>query len=191
MSPRKSDAKQKLMDTTALLLQQQGYAATGLDQILQTSQAPKGSLYYYFPEGKEQLAADALHQVGQRYSLLIAQTLQEHGLIGGFRAILTHFEHLLVSSNYTQGCPIASVAATLQPEQTTLQEACHQVFQNWQEGIAGALRAHGLPEHLSPLLLSSLEGALMLCRVHKSLEPLHTTSGALIALLEAQHDQNR
>ena len=191
MSPRKSDAKQKLIDTTALLLQQQGYAATGLDQILQTSQAPKGSLYYYFPEGKEQLAADALQQVGQQYSQMMAQALQEHGLIGGFQAILNHFEHLLVSSNYTQGCPIATVATTLQPEQTALQEACHQVFESWQEGIAAALKTHGLPEHLAHLLLSSLEGALMLCRVHKSLDPLRTTAGALMTMLEAHHAQNR
>ncbi|GGJ19806.1 TetR/AcrR family transcriptional regulator [Deinococcus roseus] len=191
MSPRKSDARQKLIDTTALLLQKQGYAATGLDQILQTSSAPKGSLYHYFPEGKEQLAADALQQVGAQYSQLFQHALSEHGLMYGFKFILGYFENMLVTSNYTQGCPIASVATTLQPEQTALQEACNQVFDSWLQGISQALKAHNFPEHLAPLILSSLEGALMLCRVQKSTFPLRTTGEALFQMLEAQHAQNR
>ena len=57
--------RERMLDTTGRLLQHQGYAATGLNQVVAESQAPKGSLYFHFPGGKEQLAAEALERSGQ------------------------------------------------------------------------------------------------------------------------------
>src|SRR5687768_11075928 len=64
--PRVSDSRERLIDTAAQLMWQQGYHATGLNQIVQESGAPKGSLYFHFPGGKEQLCVEALKTAGRR-----------------------------------------------------------------------------------------------------------------------------
>lgn len=191
MSPRKSDAKAKLLQATSALMQKQGYAATGLEQIVQESQAPKGSMYYHFPEGKEQLAAEALLLSGAQYTQMIQSILQGPNLQENFRHILGLFEQQLVQSQYTLGCPIASVATTLQPEQHKLQQACQTVFQDWTRLLEEALTAHQLPAAFATVLLSSLEGALLLSRAQQSVAPLKTTGEALIQMLEVHHAQNR
>ena len=61
----------RLLDTMARLMQRQGFAATGLQQILRESGAPKGSLYHHFPGGKEQLAAEAVTLSGRRVAQAI------------------------------------------------------------------------------------------------------------------------
>ncbi len=64
-----------IIDTTSQLLEQQGYFATGLNQIVQESGAPKGSLYYYFPEGKEELTAEAIERSAAKFSGIIRTEL--------------------------------------------------------------------------------------------------------------------
>ena len=56
----------KILEMAARLFQSQGYSATTMSQVLQESGAPKGSLYYYFPQGKEQLAIEAIGLIRQK-----------------------------------------------------------------------------------------------------------------------------
>lgn len=51
-------AKQQILEAAARLFERQGYHATGLNEIIRESSAPKGSLYYYFLDGKEQIGAE-------------------------------------------------------------------------------------------------------------------------------------
>ena len=60
-----SNAREQILQTTCNLLEKQGYHGTGLNEIVKESGAPKGSLYYYFPEGKEQITAEAVLQSGR------------------------------------------------------------------------------------------------------------------------------
>lgn len=56
----KVDSREKILQTASRLFQLQGYHATGLNQIIKESGAPKGSLYHYFPNGKEELAVESV-----------------------------------------------------------------------------------------------------------------------------------
>lgn len=56
----KNDTKERILDTAYSLFQRYGYHAVGLNEIIAKSGSPKGSLYYYFPEGKEELALCAI-----------------------------------------------------------------------------------------------------------------------------------
>ena len=69
--------REKFVETTSRLMEIQGYHATGLNQIIKESGAPKGSLYYHFPGGKEELASEAVHQAGVNLVQLIQENLRE------------------------------------------------------------------------------------------------------------------
>ncbi len=60
-----SNTREQILQTTCEFLEKQGYHSTGLNEIVKESGVPKGSLYYYFPEGKEQITAEAVLQSGQ------------------------------------------------------------------------------------------------------------------------------
>ena len=77
MSQTKQQTKQRILQTAMRLFHTQGYHATGVSQILKESVSPKGSLYYHFPGGKEQLAIEAIYE--QR--LLAAGYTSEEALI--------------------------------------------------------------------------------------------------------------
>ncbi|TMQ10939.1 MAG: helix-turn-helix transcriptional regulator [Deltaproteobacteria bacterium] len=67
--------RKKLVDTTARLLARQGYHATGLAEIVHESGAPRGSLYFYYPGGKDELACEALAQHGAAWAAQILAAL--------------------------------------------------------------------------------------------------------------------
>ena len=63
--------RDRLVETSAELFRKQGYNATGVKQIVTAAQAPFGSLYHFFPGGKEELGAEAIRLSGALYELLI------------------------------------------------------------------------------------------------------------------------
>src|SRR5438552_3389299 len=107
---RRSDARRRAIAATSELVQEQGYAATGLEEILSRSGAPKGSFYFHFPGGKEQLVAEAVAASGDGIRQLIdavvsdAKTPQE-----AIRAIASFQARQLAESGFEHGCPIATV----------------------------------------------------------------------------------
>ena len=58
-------SRDRLLDAAVDLLQRQGYHGTGLNELLERSEAPRGSLYHYFPGGKEQIGAEAIGRAGR------------------------------------------------------------------------------------------------------------------------------
>ena len=73
-----STARDQILQTTCALLEKQGYHGTGLNEIVKESGAPKGSLYYYFPDGKEQITAEAVLQSGKETAERIRMGLKEN-----------------------------------------------------------------------------------------------------------------
>ncbi len=73
-----STTRQQIIEKTSELFERQGYHATGLNQIVSESETPRGSLYYYFPEGKEELAAEAVWYKVHHMSAYIRQRLACH-----------------------------------------------------------------------------------------------------------------
>src|ERR1700716_2114518 len=61
---------------TGKLLRRQGYDATGVNEIVARSGAPKGSLYFHFPGGKEELALEAMRREGAQLRGSIAAVMR-------------------------------------------------------------------------------------------------------------------
>ncbi|TGW02048.1 TetR/AcrR family transcriptional regulator, partial [Mesorhizobium sp. M2D.F.Ca.ET.145.01.1.1] len=53
-----TDTRTRMIEATALLLRRRGYHGTSLNDILTASGAPRGSLYFHFPGGKDQLVIE-------------------------------------------------------------------------------------------------------------------------------------
>jgi TetR/AcrR family transcriptional regulator, lmrAB and yxaGH operons repressor len=175
--PRVSDSRERLIDTTARLLWTQGFHATGLNQILQESGAPKGSLYFHFPGGKEQLSAEALRLSGRRMTKKLEQ------IFGGsdtpadaLRGSVTALAKELKKSDFTRGCPVATVTLEAATESDALRTVCSDFYDEWRSIIARKLEASGRTatdaESLATLVLASIEGGLMLARAQRNVRPL-------------------
>lgn len=178
--------RQKLVEATATLLQRQGYHATGLSQIVEESGAPRGSLYFHFPEGKDELAIAALAQSGEswraRIEAVVAEATDLRDAIGRIIEVLADD---LEASGWEHGCPVAAVA--LESVSRSVNKAVVAHYTAWQEGVAeGLVERFGIPRpiagQLATVSLAAIEGALLLARVHRSREPLETVGRALQAM---------
>jgi TetR/AcrR family transcriptional regulator, lmrAB and yxaGH operons repressor len=173
--PRTSDARERMVATTARLLQEQGYTGTGLAQILEVSGAPKGSFYFHFPGGKEELAAEALRTAGAQVTATLARC-GEGGrspadLVGRFLELEAK---ALTRSGFRHGCPIATVALEMSSESDLIHRTCMEIFDGWVGTLADQFaphlgeRARDLAEHA----IVCMEGGLLLSRVRRHTGPL-------------------
>lgn len=179
-----------MLETTAALLQRQGYGGTGLNQIVDESGAPKGSMYFHFPGGKEQMAALALEHAGQQLDARLAEVMAAApSTAHAVTAMASHFARELEGSGFAKGCPFATVALEQSATSDVLQRVCSAIYARWQAGLAELLRRDGhgraRAESLAGFCLSAFEGALLLCRAHRSTKPLQQTAAELRRLLKA------
>src|SRR6266545_1604570 len=108
---RRTDTRQRVLHTAVELFRTQGYHGTGLNQVLAEGGAPKGSLYFHFPGGKEQLAVEAVALGGTELCAMIAATLAAaRNPVAGLDAIVDAIATDLAESDFRRGCPIATVA---------------------------------------------------------------------------------
>ncbi|HEU0034606.1 MAG TPA: TetR/AcrR family transcriptional regulator [Kofleriaceae bacterium] len=178
-------ARKKLVDATASLLRRQGYHATGLSEIVEESGAPRGSLYFYFPGGKDELACEALQQSGLAWSARIASAIDHAtNLDTAIDAIVKLLADDLEASGWDNGCPVAAVAleSTSRQVRTTIERH----YELWLAAIADRLHKFGATKasarKLAVVSLAAIEGALLLARVQKSREPLVVVGNALKTL---------
>lgn len=185
--------KNRMIEATGRLLQQQGYFGTSLKQILKESSSPRGSLYFHFPDGKEQLACAALNDAGQAWRERTEQVIERApDLVSAINEVCELLANELIESDYRDGCPMATVALEAAATVDAVQEICSEHFTDWQSFIGAKLEQSGVPEAIAPalatLVLSSIEGALLLSRAHRDVTPLRqvaTTLGRMTALLPA------
>lgn len=181
----KVDTKDRMIASAASLLRARGYAGTGLNQITAESHAPKGSMYHWFPEGKEQLAADAIAYYGDVVLSLLNHCLQAADLIEGVKAFVAALAHQLERSQFHDGCPVGLVAMETGAASRRLAAATAAVFELWRAALAEALTLKGIPDadDRATALVAALEGGVILCRAQRSTETLWAIVRAVTPLL--------
>jgi AcrR family transcriptional regulator len=177
--------RERIVDVSAELLRRQGYAATGVKQIVTAAQAPFGSLYHHFPGGKEQLGAEAIRVSGALYEQLIPAVFDPApDPPSAVRAFFAGAAEHLRETDYADACPIATVSLEVSSISETMREACAEVFASWIDACVLRLVASGLTEakarELAIALFSALEGAFVLARAVRSTEAL-AVAGELTA----------
>jgi TetR/AcrR family transcriptional repressor of lmrAB and yxaGH operons len=184
---RGGSSRAAFIQATAALLRERGYHGTGLNEIVARSGAPKGSLYFHFPGGKEELAVAALAHSGEQLRDTIGGILAPEIALGeALGRLIDSLAFGLERSGYENGCPIATAtldAAGSEPVRT----AADTVFTSWIEVLAERFAASGLDREASSrramLVLAAIEGALILARARRELDPLTAVRDELLQLL--------
>ncbi|NIH86989.1 TetR/AcrR family transcriptional regulator [Amycolatopsis granulosa] len=174
---RRTDTRRRMVASAAELFRSQGYHATGLNQLVTAGGAPKGSLYFHFPGGKEQLAAEAIAFSGEAMADLLREVLTAAPDAGtAITGVIDALGRNLAGTGYRSGCPIATVALDA-GDSETIRQACTGGYRSWHAVITGYLTGQGLDAAraatLSTIALSAIEGALLLARTQHDLAPLH------------------
>jgi AcrR family transcriptional regulator len=187
--------RERIVDVSSELFRRQGFSATGVKQIVAEAGAPFGSLYHFFPAGKEQLGAEVIRRSGGLYGQLIAAFFPPGAdPVSATRAFFAGAADTLRETDYADACPIATVALEVSSTSEPMREACSEVFDGWIDDAAARLGESGLTPARSRALaismLASLEGAFVLGRALRSTEPLEVAGAAATAAVrEALHEQ--
>ncbi|MBN6051835.1 TetR/AcrR family transcriptional regulator [Nonomuraea sp. RK-328] len=171
------------------LIQARGYSGTGLNTVVEHARAPKGSLYFHFPEGKEALGERAVELAAGRFRDLLAESAagtQEPAAV--VRRVIDVLARMVEDSDFQLGCPVSVVTLEMGAQSERLRDACASAFDSWITPVADHLAAHGhpLPEArtLAMAVVSTVEGAMIVSRAQRSVEPLRCAAHAVTVLLD-------
>lgn len=177
-----------MVQTAATLFQRQGYAATGWRQVIAESETPWGSQSHHFPDGKQELAIEAIAHSGGAYETLVRQAFADAHPAEAIQLWVGLASHVLEASAWTDGCPIATVALELAHESEDVGKACKSVFLSWRLAMAEGIEAAGAEatraSELATIILASIEGALVLARAERSSQPLRIVGDDLARRLQ-------
>src|SRR5262245_58133826 len=130
------DSRQRMIETTLRLLRSQGLKATGINQIVQDSQAPRGSIYHHFPGGKEQLAVEALRTAGATVAKRIKDVLAAHSDVAvAIRKYTEAYAKEVRDSDFQRGCPVANAAMDAAASSPVIRQVCDEIFSSWEAPI--------------------------------------------------------
>lgn len=189
MKFRQTDPRQRMIETAAEMLAQHGLNATSIREMSKRAIAPLGSTYHHFPEGKQQVVVEAVMFAGEKVAASLAFYLRE-GVSSGMRKFLGMWRAILVESDFRIGCPVLAVAVEEPLDETMADalEAAAKAFTLWEKTLTKALIEQGRDQAaasgISTLVISAVEGAIALCRAHRSIDPFDRVEQQLSKLLK-------
>lgn len=161
--------RERILYAAATLFRRQGYAGTGLKQVVAEARAPFGSLYHHFPGGKQQLADEVIRAGGAFFQALVTSVYDEHDdVVTSVRAVFDGAAETLEATGFEDACPIATIALEVASTDDYLRRATADVFEQW----TAALTARVGDRDRALGIISALEGAFVLCRAQRSVEPM-------------------
>ena len=185
--PKQRDA---IVRAAATLFRRNGFAATGINEIVKVSGAPKGSLYHYFPNGKDEIAVAAVRFAGNGLVATLEKLEQKHksaaALIRAYCQLLAGW---MANSGFRDGCPITTTLLESAPQSADVAAAGRESFDGWCAVISRALVRDGFGKaeamQLATLTISALEGALILARIESNARPINDVAKSLAKILQS------
>jgi AcrR family transcriptional regulator len=175
-----------MVRSAASLIGSRGVNATSFSDVVSESGAPRGSIYHHFPDGKRQLAEDAIRWTSER-------VLAHQGAFAGgtpaevLRRFIDMWRAVVKASAGSAGCVVAGVAVDTTPEEVELLEIVRATFRSWVALLAEQLVAAGIPPRragpIATATLAGMEGALILCRAEGNSKPLDAVAEELLRLV--------
>lgn len=170
--------RDQMLRSADQLIRQQGIGATSIDDILRASNAPRGSIYHHFPQGRLQIIHEVLKATIDDITQLITQAIADnpHDPFAACNALVQETRASLLRDNFESGCVV--MAATIENSQNDPQLAAlvRSAFTTWTTLVSEGLRQQGISSdqarRLATLMISTTKGALLMCRAQRSLQPL-------------------
>lgn len=192
MSPRPSDARQRVIAAAAEMLARHGLNATSIREMVKRAEAPLGSTYHHFPGGKQQVVVEAVKFAGAQVGASLDHHLQA-GAKAGIAGFLSIWRNVLLRSDFRLGCPVMATAVE-EPIDSAAEEALDAaaaVFASWEAKLADLLMREGRePESaakLATLIVASVEGAIVLCRAQRSIAPFDRVADQIEWIATSPH----
>jgi AcrR family transcriptional regulator len=177
-----------MVRSAASLIGSRGVSATSFSDVVSDSGAPRGSIYHHFPDGKKQLAEEAVRWVSERvldYQRRCSAGATPAEILSWFVAL---WRQVVVNSNGASGCVVAGVAIDTVADDAELMEVVRSSFRDWVDLLAVQLKAAGMTsaraKSIALATLAGMEGALILCRAEGNVKPLDAVAKELLRLVD-------
>ncbi|MDQ0720169.1 TetR/AcrR family transcriptional repressor of lmrAB and yxaGH operons [Paenibacillus sp. W4I10] len=141
-----------------------GYEGATLSKITARTRLSKGSLYYFFPGGKEEMAAEILAHIDQWFIKNIFEPLEKNEA----RVAIDHMWQE-VDTYFQSGQRICLIGAfALDETRDRFAAVIRQYFIRWIEALSAALVQTGISketaDQISEETIASIQGGLILSR---------------------------
>jgi AcrR family transcriptional regulator len=183
--------RERVVRTAAALIRRQGVTATGMREVVAEAAAPRGSLQYYFPGGKDQLVAEAVRWSAESAAQRVTDhmtTTARPSPAGLFAAMAQQWINEFERSGFSAGCPIVATAAETIAENDEMRDVLASALDAWRSAVTAALRRMQLPparaRTLSGVMISALEGAIVQARITRQVTPLRDVVRVLSPVLD-------
>jgi AcrR family transcriptional regulator len=181
-----------MVRAAAELIRTKGVSGTGMREVVNVAEAPRGSLQHYFPGGKDQLVAEALLWMGSvaaRRVEWVLESLDPPSPAALLAGTVELWRNEFVDVGYEGGCPLVAAAADVAATNGQLRDVIRRAFEAWQDPLAQGLVRTGVPveraRSLATVLISALEGAIVLSRIRRDVESLDALVDELGPVLDA------
>jgi AcrR family transcriptional regulator len=186
---KRCDTRKKMLLSAAQVMRERGAAGVTIDEVLARSGAPRGSVYYHFPEGRNQILTEALRYSGDSITAMIDDASR-----WGARALLREFvefwERTLTEGDFNAGCPVVAAAIGSDDGDPKLSAEAGGILERWCTALTRAFTNDGFDDadaaSLSVMSVAALEGAVVLSRSTRSTDPLHQVGEQLEFLIKAK-----
>jgi TetR/AcrR family transcriptional regulator, lmrAB and yxaGH operons repressor len=192
--PKKTDSKERMVVAARRLFREHGYLGTALSDVVTESAAPRGSIYFHFPGGKEELATEVtLLHTSARIADINRAAAAATTAAQLIEIFMGRERDDLVASNYREGCAVAPIVIESTPASDQLSDATRRAFQDLITTLAARFTEKGLLHEravqLATNVWTSVEGALILSRVLRSPQPFDMAIALLTASADASNAQ--
>ncbi|AEV72121.1 transcriptional regulator [Mycolicibacterium rhodesiae NBB3] len=186
---KRGSTRANMVTTAAEVLRERGAAGVTIDEVLARSGAPRGSVYHHFPEGRNQILTEALQYAGEAITEVIDDAVVNGGLYL-VRKFVVFWEELLVESDFAAGCPVVAAAIGAADEEPQLSTVAGRIFGHWRDALTRAFATDGFADSdaasLAVMCIAALEGAVVLCRSTRSVDPLRDVAAQLEFLIKSR-----
>jgi TetR/AcrR family transcriptional regulator, lmrAB and yxaGH operons repressor len=187
MTAKPASTKQRMLDSAVLLLRERGAAGVTVDAVLTHSGAPRGSVYHHFPGGRNDMIRGAVRQAGDYIAAMVDESVADGDVRLTVERIGRFWKRALTGTDYRAGCPVVAMAIDSREQIPDAAALVREIFARWQTSLSELLSANGFraerAERLATLIVSSIEGAIILCRARRDLTPLDDVLAELVSLL--------
>jgi AcrR family transcriptional regulator len=186
---KRGDTRTKMLVGAAQVMRERGAAGVTIDEVLARSGAPRGSVYYHFPDGRNQILTEALRYSGDSITAMI-----DDAAGWGARALLREFVEFwlrqLSDGNFTAGCPVVAAAIGSDDDDPKLSADAAVILGHWCTALTRAFVNDGFDDagaaSLAVTSIAALEGAIVLCRSTHNADPLRQVADQLEFLVKAR-----